>query len=284
MNGIAGIRALQKVALFLLRFFQRLRENKFFAFVLIYSFVTVPGRLRTNTKVLDIDSQVLTELNEKGGRVEQSDIETLKSVIRKEAPGCSIVILAGSVPQGVQDTIYAELIAELKSIDAKVILDAEKSLLVKGIDEAPYLIKPNLYEYNMFVGENCRTLSDVVRNVTKILDKNVEIACISFGAYGAMICSKKEAYYAKGLKLDVRGIQGAGDSMVAGISKAMNQGKGIEVMLRYGMAASAGSLVLDGTQMCDKGGFDAYLDKIETVDITEMIKGEELPIGGTIIC
>lgn len=228
-----------------------------------YEFITVKGKLRTNTKILDTSDQTLTELNENGGKVEPKDIKILKDIVKKHGAKSNTIVIGGSVPLGVDNNIYKELIEELSSYSTKIILDAEKDLLLEGIKAKPYLIKPNLYELETAFGRKCSNKEEIYDVAKKIIALGVQIVCVSLGKEGAMICSKEEAYFSPGLELDVRGVQGAGDSMVAGMCIAIEKKLPIQELLRYGMAASAGSLVLEGTQMCGKENFDTYLSQIE---------------------
>lgn len=237
-------------------------ENALREYEIAYEFVWVDGRLRTNTKILDMDTHILTELNEWGTKVSEEDIEAMKSVILERTSGSSTVVIGGSVPPGVNNFIYRDIISDLSNYPVKVILDAEKELLLEGIKARPYLIKPNLYELEVTFGRKCSTIKEVANLARSIVGLGVEVVCVSLGKDGALICDKEEAYYSKGLKLNIRGVQGAGDSMVAGICIAIEEGLPVKEMLRYGMAASAGSLVLEGTQMCGRESFYEFKEKI----------------------
>lgn len=232
-----------------------------------HEFVWVEGRLRTNTKILDMSTQVLTELNENGARVTQEDIQALKEVIKRHASKSNTIVIGGSVPIGVYSDIYRKIISGLTDYPVKIILDAEKELLLEGIKAKPYLIKPNLFELETAFGKKCSTKEEICELAKKIICQGVEIVCVSMGKEGAIICSREKAYFSQGLELDIRGVQGAGDSMVAGICIAIEEGLSIKEMLRYGMAASAGSLVLEGTQMCGKENFKKYLKQIKIEDM-----------------
>lgn len=228
-----------------------------------YEFVTVNGKLRTNTKILDMETRILTELNESGGKVTDEDIKNLKEVVKRQGAKSTTIVIGGSVPVGVGKNIYRELIEELSCYPAKIILDAEKDLLLEGVEARPYLIKPNLYELQTAFGKDCSTKEEVYEVAKGITQKGVSLVCVSLGKEGAILCSEEEAYFSPGLELDIRGVQGAGDSMVAGICIAIERGLPMRELLRYGMAASAGSLVLEGTQMCGKEHFETYLQQIK---------------------
>lgn len=227
-----------------------------------YDFVNVKGTLRTNTKILDTQNNVFTELNEFGGRVTQEDISLLKKKIREHAVNSDLIVISGSVPKGVPMNIYKEIIEDLQSLDVRIILDAEKELLTEGIKGKPYLIKPNIFEMETAYNIKCKAKEDVIPLILDIIKKGVKIVCVSLGGAGAYISDGKRLYYSPCLDLEVKGYQGAGDSMVAGLCKAIEEGKDIDEMLKYGMAAAAASLVMEGTQLCQRGDFEKYLKEI----------------------
>jgi len=232
-----------------------------------YEFIYIEGRLRTNTKILDIHTNIFTELNENGGRVSPKDVFVLRELIKRHSCKSNIVMIGGSVPEGVENSVYREILEDLQNLNIKTILDAEKDLLLEGIKAKPYLIKPNLYELEVTFGKKCATKKDIIDLALKIIDSGVAVVCVSMGEAGALICNSNEAFYAPGLNLHIRGFQGAGDAMVGGICVAMEDNCNLEDMLRYGMAASAASLILEGTQLCEKAGFYEFMDQIKIMPI-----------------
>ena len=81
------------------------------------------------------------------------------------------------------------------------------------------------------------------------------------GADGAYIGSLDGAYTCNAVKVDVRSIQGAGDSMVAGICTAVQRGLPLQDILRYGVTASGASISREGSQMCTLEDFQALLSQ-----------------------
>lgn len=77
------------------------------------------------------------------------------------------------------------------------------------------------------------------------------------------MATQEKILYAKPLKLVVRGVQGAGDSMVAGMCAAILQEKSDEEVLAYGMAAAGGSLERSGTLLCQKEDLERLLPLVE---------------------
>ena len=74
------------------------------------------------------------------------------------------VILAGSLPVGLDDATYASLIAALKPTGAKIFLDTSGTPLTEVLksDAMPHCIKPNRAELAEFCGHPLPTHRDLI--------------------------------------------------------------------------------------------------------------------------
>lgn len=227
-----------------------------------YDFVTVEGELRTNIKAFDQASRIMTEFNEGGRFVDKESITRLYEKIEEHLDHTSILVLNGSVPAGVPSDTYKAIIEIANKKGIKTVLDAADKLLVEGIKAKPYIIKPNKDEFESAFGKKIETKEDVINISREIIGQGVAYVCVSMGSDGAMLIDKDSAYLAHPLKLDVRGVQGAGDSLVAGICMAIDKDLGPEEMLRYGVTAASGSLIHEGTRLCKKEDFNELYNKV----------------------
>lgn len=232
-------------------------------------FVIVNGELRTNIKIFEKFSKIMTEFNEYGRMVDKEHINRLNDKIIEYLDQAKILVLDGSVPKGVPDDIYKSIIDSTKDKNIYTILDASGNLLLEGIKAKPFLIKPNIDEFKSAFDLKSDNKIEIVSKAREIIDKGVRYVCISLGREGALLVNEKETFYAKAVDVDVKGIQGAGDSMVAGFCMAIINDMSAYDMLKYAMAAAAGSLQYPGTQICT-------LDDLER--LKEMVKIQKLKI------
>lgn len=236
-------------------------------------FAVAHGNIRTNIKVFDEAKREMTELNNRGEPVEPIVVEQYLTQLLDCARRSEIVVFSGRIAQGSGDDIYRRSIKALKKLPVKIIVDAEGEPLKQALKEKPYLIKPNTYELETAFRCKIKSREDVVRVCReKVIAKGVQVVCVSMGGDGAMIVDRNEAFHAPALALDIKGFQGAGDSMVAGICKAMKERRGIDDMLRFGVAAASASLIREGTLLCRRQDFAALLPKVqvEKLDINPM--------------
>jgi len=230
-----------------------------------YRSILVEGRLRENIKLFDAASGVTTELNQKGDFVSPEKQAEFEALLDKELRDLDVLVLTGSVPQGFPDDYYGRIVRKAAAQEVKTIVDAEGRLLTEAIKARPYMIKPNLYEFQTAFGLKGARPQDILVLCREIIRNGVEVVCLSMGAQGAMIVDGQGAFYCRPTEIAVKSTQGAGDSLVAGICMAMERGLPMEEMLRLGVICAQGSLILEGTQLCTKEGF-ARFEKVVTVE------------------
>jgi len=238
-----------------------------------HDFVDVAGVVRTNIKLYDSMGGAMTELNQPGAYVPE---EALLQLINKiNASSGSTLILSGSMPAGVPADFYRQLCQT--TWPGCVILDAEGEALKLALsgDKPPFCIKPNLYELETCFGVRLSAKEDIAAFCQDLIKTyGIRMICVSMGADGAMLVTDSSAYYVPALDLAVKGVQGAGDAMVAGLAYGLSQGMcvpgGIQdvaavspmaeaKLLQMASAAAAASVIREGTLMCIKTDFEKYL-------------------------
>lgn len=227
-------------------------------------FYTIPGELRTNLKIFDTQKEEVTEVNASGYMVPDDYEKNLLDKIVKLSKSFNVISLSGSVPQGVSADIYEKIINAVKNPNIKVVLDADGELFKNAIKACPYMIKPNDYELELYTGKKLSSNKEIAEVARKeFIEKGISVVCVSLGADGALIIDKDESFYARGMKVKVKGTVGAGDSIVAGIVYGMRQDMPLKDLLRSGVASATASVVKDGTDLCDKTGYDKYFQLVE---------------------
>ena len=213
--------------------------------------IEVPGKVRENIKLWDTESGVTTEINQKGAFIAESDWKRFLVFFQGFVEKLDVVVLSGSVAQGIPEDCYKTLSEMAKEAHAKVFLDAEGPLLLKGMMAKPWLIKPNAYEFSLAFGSCPSSYQDLARKAKEIIDSGkAEVVCVTLGSQGALLTDGNKAFFCPPAKCEVKSTQGAGDSVVAGICKALEEKKPLEELLSSGIAMAGGTLSREGTQMC----------------------------------
>ena len=205
-----------------------------------HSFIELPGRMRVNQKLFDLSKKEMTECNERGQEVSETDVEKIFALLEEELKEASILVLSGSVPPGVDKTIYAKMIRMAKEREVLTVLDASGELLVEGCKEKPYLIKPNKEEFAAVFGAE--------ENAMELIKSGISYVCISLGADGMLLADRNGTQKYSAKSADVISLQGAGDAMVAGFCKAIYE-KDEKNMAECALSMAASTISLPGTQM-----------------------------------
>lgn len=226
-------------------------------------FAMAHGNIRTNIKIYDETTGQMTEVNHRGHPVGQPVVDEYLRELRACAENSEIVVFSGRVPAAADDGIYRQSIRSLKGLPVKCVVDAEGAPLREALRQKPYLIKPNLHELRTILRCATDTDEEILAACRTLIEKGVGVVCLSMGERGAMIVDRDAAFFAPALDVVVRGLCGAGDSMVAGLCKGIKEGAAIDTMLRYAVAAASASLLREGTLLCRADDFVRLLPQVK---------------------
>lgn len=192
---------------------------------------------RINVKILGESEE--TAINAKGPYIELKYIELLykKLEILEEK---DILVLSGSVPNGVPDNIYEEICKKVKDKNIKVVVDSTGELLVNTLKYRPYLIKPNQQELEEIFGIKITSQDEALKYAKQLQIKGAKNVIVSMGSEGAVLLDENGySYKMKALNTEnAVNTVGAGDSMVAGFLAGREMFNNYEKALEIGVAAA----------------------------------------------
>lgn len=229
-----------------------------------FEFMTVPGSIRTNLKVVSHKGQAVTELNEPGCPMTREQLEAFMCLVQEKGMG-SFAVLTGSLPPGCPDETYREIILALK--DVPCILDTEGNSLLLGLGAHPLLVKPNLSELESTLGTTLRTLRSIRDAAYVLLKKGAQSVIVSMGKMGALFTDGQRTLYSPALSVRALSTVGAGDAMVGGILLGLTKGEPLTDAFRSGMAAGAASVMTEGTQPIRIKDYQALLPKVAVQEV-----------------
>lgn len=230
-----------------------------------HRFLTVPGAVRTNLKVVSRDGKGVTELNEPGAPLSGKAMEDFFALAKEEAARSEYVVLTGSLPPGCPDNTYGELIRAMGG--TRCILDAGGPVLRLGVEAGPFLLKPNLAELEQALGAQLRTLRAIRDAALIFLRKGASHVVVSMGAMGAMYVSEARTLYAPALRVEARSTVGAGDAMVGGMLLGLQKSGDMAQAFRYGIAAGAASVMTEGTQLIHPEDFERLVSQVKVQEV-----------------
>lgn len=179
------------------------------------------GKIRKNTSILDSDG-VQTQINEPGIEVPPEKLKEFIGLYKSElnCGGNCLVILSGSVPQGVENNIYKKLATIAKNSGAYTVIDADGEALLAGLDAIPDLIKPNREEFEALTGKKLEGQGeglriDAVRQALEFARNNHCNVLCTLGEEGSVYAGEGGSFMCEARKTDIKTFKGAGDSFLA---------------------------------------------------------------------
>lgn len=229
-------------------------------------FVTVEGKTRLNTKIVEMDTKITTDINEIGFEISEEQLNSLKELITKYAQKSEMLAFSGSIPQGLPSDIYFELLS-IAGKYTKTVLDADGIFLLEGLKANPYIIKPNIHELENALSRKLNTHEEIKMAARDLIrDYKIKYVLISMGGDGSILVSAHKAIFAKALKIEVKSSVGAGDSMVAGFLYGINnEDITTSQALAYATACGALAASQEGTQTFKKEDVEKLVEKVELI-------------------
>ncbi|SFM05983.1 1-phosphofructokinase [Halanaerobium salsuginis] len=201
---------------------------------------------RQNLKIKEKNLTRETEINETG-RVSEEDIDNFFETFNKYIKKNKTLVLSGSLPDGVNKNIYADLIVKASEENVNTILDSSGEEFKLALEQSPYLVKPNLAEIENLIDKKIKNDEELAEGAKYLLAKGVKIVMISLGGEGAFIASAKEAYRIYTPKVEIsQTTVGAGDTMVAGLAAEIDKSAELKATGVYA-AALATAYVAQGS-------------------------------------
>lgn len=215
------------------------------------------GISRINVK-LEADKE--TEINGMGPQITPSDLKDLYVKLEQIEEG-DFLVLAGSIPKSVPDSIYKDIMKMLANKNINVVVDATKDLLLNVLQYKPFLIKPNHIELAEMFNVTLNSDDDIVTYARKLQEMGAQNVLISMGGDGSiLITNEGQVVKISVPEGTVINTVGSGDSMVAGFIAGYLKTKDLKQALKF--ATATGSATAFSTWLATSDKIDDLLSKL----------------------
>lgn len=200
-------------------------------------FVRISGESRRTLTIWSTVDGTATLLSEPGPTVQPEDWTAFVDTFDRLASIAEVVVLAGSLPPGLLDSAYAELIGRSP---APVVLDAAAEPLRLGLAAHPAMVTPNADELAEAIGVDGPT------DFTELAEAGRYFAvpiAVTLGAAGAVLSTSDGSWSARPPS-NIRGnATGAGDAFTAALARGLARRAEPPDLLADAVALSAASVV-----------------------------------------
>jgi 1-phosphofructokinase/tagatose 6-phosphate kinase len=247
------------------RLLEQLRKE-----AVLTDFTRIAAETRINLAVIDPTSGEQTEINERGPAVSPEEVEAFVRRVGYLADGAKLCVLAGSLPPGAGDDLYARLVKDLGERGLPVVLDAEGSAMLAGLRAGASVVTPNEREAEELVGQEFADRDDLIQGLAELVRLGAGEAAITRpDGCVAVIGSGSEQRFleVRTEPLDPVSTVGSGDAFLAGYVAARYDGKAADECLAYGVACGAESTQHFGAGTVDRNQVERLLGEVHVQDL-----------------
>ncbi|WP_435101919.1 1-phosphofructokinase [Halarchaeum sp. P4] len=217
-------------------------------------FVSVDESTRLNQTILAPEGEY--KVNQNGPAVSDDAVDALREHVATVAP--PTLVVGGSLPPG----MTADDVDALASAgDWATTVDVGGEMLAEL--EAEYaLCKPNREELAAATGSPTESVDECIAAADELRSMGYERVVASLGADGAILVSEDGAVHAEAVDVDVVDTVGAGDSLLAGVLSAFDDGADDATALATGVAVASRVVQVAGTSVPDFGDVPTIRDAV----------------------
>lgn len=223
-------------------------------------FIEIDQPSRINIK---LKTQTETEINAPGPVIAQDKLDLFLEKISHIREN-DVIILSGSLSQGLPNDIYKQIAQIAETKQAQFIVDAEDHLLKQTLQHKPLLIKPNHHELGELFEVEITSAEQALHYAKKLLEEGPQSIIVSFAGDGALYVSKEKVFFAHSPKGIVKNSVGAGDSLVAAFVGKYLEKNNVLDAFRYGVAS--GSATAFSESLARKEEIEELVNRIQIED------------------
>lgn len=224
--------------------------------------IPIQQESRTNLVIRERSGRYL-KINENGPAIGASEIDALFSVVDGYARKGDWWALCGSIPCGLPEDIYQQLIKTLHKKGAKVALDASGQPLKHGCSAQPELVKPNQYEAWELIGNQ----TPVAHIPDWFHARGIQTVALSLGEEGCIYSEENKWVWVLPPEITPQNLVGAGDALLAGALFAKAHGMSLTETAKW--ATAAGTAAAQSITNC----FPSF-ESVETIYNQLKVKNE----------
>lgn len=231
-----------------------------------YDFVNTLANTRMNIKIVAKNGEA-TEASESGGPMSDEESKELLEKLDclfcgKKGQKPDWFVISGSVPRGIDPSIYKTITQKAVDNGIKLVLDCDGEALRQGISARPYMIKPNLFELEQYAKRKLLSIEEIINFTLKLHRETGIKILLTLAEKGAIYIGHEGVWRVNAPKVELRGFTGAGDSFLAAFIATYDKTGDPSLALCHASSFAAAKVELEGTLLPAKEEITKYLNEI----------------------
>jgi 1-phosphofructokinase family hexose kinase len=225
-------------------------------------FVTCKAPTRTSVLIHEEATGYTYAIYEPGQAVEPEEIEALLEKFDSLLDQVAVCLLCGSGQTALLAPVYAKMIELARRKGVRCLLDSSGQALALGVEARPSVLKINQHELGEYLGRPLEDSAAQLEAIQEMCERGLAIVALSRGRDGILATNGSETWDAHLYMEKTINVVGCGDSVLAGMSKAMLENRSLDEIVRWGVACGAANTQVQGAGFIELDTVKALLPKV----------------------
>jgi tagatose 6-phosphate kinase len=201
----------------------------------------VPTRSATRVcqTLIDRSTGEITELVREAPLPARAEWASLLHRFEKALGHARLAVISGALMPGARETVYRDLARLARLRGVPVIIDSQKTALMKTLPCRPLIVKLNVHELENTLGRSFRGEKQIVTGARRLIQGGAQQVVVTNGSQGAWLVLPDRIWRFKPPHIRALNPIGSGDAMTAGIACGILKSKDVVDGMRLGMACGA---------------------------------------------
>ncbi|MDR3265749.1 MAG: PfkB family carbohydrate kinase [Synergistaceae bacterium] len=200
------------------------------------NFVHIGGETRINVCIIDTAKNSETRLHERGVEVSAPDRDAFLRTYERVLTRTDLVSIGGSLPPGIDASIYGEMVRMAKNAAVLVMLHPAGEDLDAALDEAPSVVKLD-YQRPRSRADGVQTGVDAFMECARTLHgRGTQWVVMSLSQEKVAFSSPGKAWIAEGPLSEMTYLYATEDALLAGILAGLRERASPEQIMKLAMA------------------------------------------------
>ncbi len=210
----------------------------------------ISGATRQSVVVFERSKKTQYRFVMPGPHLTEAEWQGALDEIARLAQGRHYVVASGSLPPGIPADFFARVADVTAKAGAKLVLDTSGAALEAAIGAPLHILKLDEEEMRDLMDGSTASEDREEAGALDLLERTgAQIIVVTLGKRGALVVTPDGFERIRSPKVEVVSTVGAGDSFVAGLTKALCDGWSVFDASRYGVATGAAAVLTPGTEL-----------------------------------
>lgn len=224
-------------------------------------FVSIKDESKSTIVIIQKD-ELLTKITEESPRITREEVGSFYELYAKLIDRFDFILSQDTLPIGLPEDIYFDLIGLANRNDKKFILEASGKELKYGLEAKPFMVKLRKDDLESLSNLELDFENEIIKVGHSIVEQGIQLLVIDLDDKGSIVLTQDKGYR---LELDnsINNIGYDNGYMAAGFAFGLYKNYDLETIMKFGQASRLVYSIEDDLDRIDMSDIKKYMTMIE---------------------